>query len=205
MVNEVSKEPKSSKYLNTEVHSNSGRDLYSLRELDIKKECLIKIVLPLAQRVMDEKTDISNGLKDDKPDYIEVRDRTGWGYFRKVQTEILPSGKIQLYDIGPSGHSKMLASEYNLNFDQDGKITEATEDKDYGSKHVSVVYSISSFDKGGTTGYDAKPKSVVLTTKEGNKEHVKLFIGTDLDGDDLLEEIPFPNNFAQVLTYKLRE
>lgn len=204
MVNEAYKDkPKSSDYIDTKVFSNSKNDLYSLRELDIKKECLVTVVLPFAQRVMDEKLDISNGLKDEPSDSI-VEDRTGWGYVRRVQVEILPNGKIQLYDIGSMGHSKMLASEYNLHFDQDGKITEATEDRDYGSKHVNVVYNISSSSEGGTTQYSAKPKSVVLTVKDGNGEHVKLFVGTDLDGEDLLEEIPFPNNFVQVLTYELR-
>jgi len=191
---------KSSDYMGSVVSSNSG-NLYSLKEFDIKKECLIEVILPLVEKVIGEGIDISMGFKGEPVDKI-MEDRTGFGYLRRVQAEILPSGKIQLYDIDSRGQRKVLASEYNIVFDENRNIKEVTEDRDLENKHISVVYSIERLENDGRSRYKAIPKSVVLVTNIDNKERVKLFAGLGFDGKDLLKEIPFPNNFAHIITLR---
>ena len=188
MVEGTDRKPKSADYKGTEVVPVSRNDLYNLRELDIKKEYLISVVLPFAHK------------RESVPVDTLIEDRAGFGYIRRLVAEELPSGSIVLYDI--TTKRKAHVSEYSVSFDANGRICAATEDRDFEGKHVSAVYEVNETQEGYKRSFEAHPTSVTVILKQGNRQITKLYVDSGVRGDDILEEIKFPNNFVQVITLR---
>jgi hypothetical protein len=191
MVEGTGRKPKSADYKGTEVVPVSRNDLYNLKELDIKKEYLISVVLPFAHK------------RESVPVDTIIEDRAGFGYIRRLVAEELPSGSIGLYDI--TTERKAYVSEYSVSFDANGRICAATEDRDLGGKHVSAVYEVNETQDGYKRSFEAHPTSVTVILKQGNRQTTKLYVDSGFRGDDVLEEIKFPNNFVQVITLRADE
>lgn len=187
MAESTGRKRKSADYNGSEC-SGSGNDLYNLRELDIKKEYLLKVVLPFAHSLEPKQVDVL------------VEDSVGSGYIRRLITEVLPSGSIGLYDI--TAKLKILVSEYSVSFNEEGKICGATEDMTRDGKHVSVVYEVDEIQDGYRNSFKANSSSVIVSFKQGGKEITKLYVASGVTGEDILEEIKFPNNFAQIMTLR---
>ncbi|MEM0201681.1 MAG: hypothetical protein QXR73_00695 [Candidatus Micrarchaeaceae archaeon] len=188
MVDSDNRKLKSADYNGTEVIPVSRNDSYDLKEFDIKKEYLLKVVLPFAHKLESNPVDII------------VEDRAGFGYVRRLLAEELQRGDICLYEI--INKRKVFVSEYNVSFDAGGKICNATEDRDFEEKHVSVVYKVNELQEGYKRLFEARPSSVVVSFKRDNKNVTKLYVNSGIGREDILEEIKFPNNFVQVI--KLR-
>ncbi|MEM0154529.1 MAG: hypothetical protein QW814_01690 [Methanothrix sp.] len=188
MVESDNRKPKSANYKDTEVIPVSRNDSYNLKEFDIKKEYLLKVVLPFVRKLESNPVDII------------VEDRAGFGYVRRLLVEEPQSGSICLYEI--MNKRKIFVSEYSVSFNAEGKICEATEDRDFEEKHVSVVYEVNELQEGYKRLFEARPSSVVVSFKKDNRNVTKLYVNSGIEREDTLEEIKFPNNFVQVI--KLR-
>lgn len=211
MVERTWRKSKSADYKGIEVFSTSGNDLYNLRELDIKKEYLLNVVLPFAHELNSNEPyypDYSNYSKESNPVKSEpvdvlVKDRANYWYIRRLVAEVLPSGTIGLYEALPK--RKVPVSEYSISFNGKGMVFEATEDRNIYGKHVSVVYKVDEKEEGNKASFEAHPYSVTVSFKQGDKEIKKLYVASELTGEDILEEIKFPDNFAQVITLRSDE
>ena len=188
MVESTGREPKRADYKGTAVVPVSGNDLYNLKELDIKKEYLLNVVLPFAHSLESNPVDVL------------VEDRAGYGYIRRLVAEVLPSGSVGLYDI--TTKRKVPVSEYSVSFNEEGGICGATEDKSVDGKHVSVVYDVDEMQEGYRRSFKAHPHSVTVSFKQGNRQITKLYVDSGVRGEDILEEVKFPNNFVQVITLR---
>ena len=188
MVESTGRKPKSADYKGTAVVPVSGNDLYNLKELDIKKEYLLNVVLPFAYSLESNPVDVL------------VEDRAGYGYIRRLVAEVLPSGSVGLYDI--TTKRKVPVSEYSISFDEEGRICGATEDRNLDGKHVNVVYEVDETQEGHRRSFKAHSSSVTVSFKQGNRQVTKLYVGSGVVGEDILEEIKFPNNFVQLITLR---
>ena len=208
MVESTGRKPKSADYKGTEVFSSSGKNSCNLKELDIKKEYLLNVVLPFAHKLNSNEPyypdysnypNESNPAKSDPVDVL-VEDRAGFGYIRRLVAEVLQSGDIGLYDI--TTKRKVPVSQYSVSFDEEGRICGATEDRSIDGKHVNVVYEVDEKQEGHRRSFEAHSSSAIVSFKQGGKEFKKRYLGSGLMGDDILEETEFPNNFVQVITLR---
>ncbi|MCL4387772.1 hypothetical protein M1567_01315 [Candidatus Marsarchaeota archaeon] len=200
MVENTGRKPKSADYKGTEVVSVSGNDLYNLRELNIKKEYLLKVVLPFAHSINSGELEASD--KSDPLDVL-VEDSAGFGYIRRLAAEVLPNGTVGLYEIKPK--RKVPVSQYSVSFDDEGRIYKATEDRDIDGKHISVVYEVNETYNDHMISFEAHPSSVVVSFNRGDKRITKLYMNSGIASEDILEEKKFPNNFVQVITLRSDE
>lgn len=195
MAESTKKAPKSADYKGTEVVSVSGNSLCNLKGLGIKKEYLLKVVLNFAHSINTGELEVSD--KSDPLDVL-VEDNAGFGYIRRLAAEVLPDGTIGLYEIKPK--RKVPVSKYSVFFDNEGRICEATEDRNIDGKNINVVYSVNEKREGYRASFEARPSDVVVNFKLGGKEITKHYANAGVESEDILEEIEFPNNFVQIIT-----
>ena len=188
MVENTGRKPKSADYKGSEIVPVSRNDLYNLREFDIKKEYLLSVILPFAHK------------RESIPVDTLIEDRAGFGYVRRLVAEELPSGSIGLYDI--TTKRKVPVSAYSVSFNAEGRICGATEDRDFDGKHISVVYEVDETQDGYRRSFEAHSTSVTVSFKQGIRQITKLYVDSGVRGEDILEEIKFPNNFVQVITLR---
>lgn len=191
MVENTDRKPKSADYKGSEIVPVSRNDLCNLRELDIKKEYLLNVILPFAHK------------RESIPVDTLVEDRAGFGYVRRLVAEELPSGSIELYDI--TTKRKVPVSKYSVSFNPEGRIYEATEDRNFDGKHISVVYEVNETQDGHMRSFEAHSTSVIVSFNQGARQIKKLYVDSGVRGEDILEEIKFPNNFVQVITLRSDE